>query len=43
MSWTDPRSRLGDELARYTARTWRVPLVRGLLMLVVGWRSCSPR
>jgi uncharacterized membrane protein HdeD (DUF308 family) len=36
MSWTDPRSRLRDELARYTARTWRVPLGRGVVMLLVG-------
>lgn len=36
MSWTDPRSRLRDELARCTARTWRVPLGRGVVTLVVG-------
>jgi uncharacterized membrane protein HdeD (DUF308 family) len=36
MSWTDPRSRLRDELARFTARTWRVPLGRGVVTLLVG-------
>lgn len=36
MSWTGPRSRLRDELARYTARTWRVPLGRGVVTLLVG-------
>ena len=36
MSWTDPRSRLGRELARYTARSWRVPLGRGVVTLLVG-------
>lgn len=34
MSWA--RMRMSEELARYTARSWRVPLVRGLILLMVG-------
>jgi uncharacterized membrane protein HdeD (DUF308 family) len=36
MSWTGPRERLREELARYTARTWRMPLGRGVVTLLVG-------
>lgn len=36
MSWADPRSQLREELRRYTVRMWRVPLVRGLLLVLLG-------
>ncbi|PFG39999.1 uncharacterized membrane protein HdeD (DUF308 family) [Georgenia soli] len=34
MSWG--QTRMGEQLARYTARSWWVPLVRGLILLLVG-------